>query len=404
VSNVAAVFYVTDLRHFEGIESDPDAPGPALALARYLRRIVRVATALSEPGPHATGVPCRQHPQRRRCPGHLRVELQHVPAQIQWACSACGEAGVIDGWQATADDLSSVTRSSAPEDHRTVTLTDAAYRLLLDEPSMYPRCTLMVYGAAPQADGVTLSGTEEELQALIEMATARAAQGTGLAAKRHWRQLAADLEPRGRTWLEHGTDVVAAEFEQLGLVASRAKVTEMVRRSLAIVASEMGISQRSAQRYVEDEALRELARQAAIELADEQPGADLHEQARTIPMSLQLVGRAIAGLAESAHVRILNADDIGAHGTLQLLSLVGQILHESPNPEPGLVLLPQGALTRAARLLEATATIVIDGGVISPDLPDGAKVALAEAFLDDAQALRTLVSEHGTSPGPPPSS
>jgi hypothetical protein len=285
-----------------------------------------------------------------------------------------------------------------------VTLTDAAYRLLLDEPSMDPQCTLMVYGAAPQADGVTLSGTEEELQALIEMATARAAEGAGPTAKRRWRQLAAVLEPRGRTWLEHGTDVVAAELEQLGLVASRAKVTEMVRRSVAIVASKTGISQRSAQRYVDDEALRELARQAAIELADEQPGADLHEQARTIPMSLQLVGRAIAGLAESANVRILKADDIGAYGSLQLLSLVGQILHESPNPDPGFVLLPQGALTRAARLLEATATIVMDGGVNSPDLPGGAEIALADAFLDDARTLRTLVSEHGTNPGASPSS
>jgi len=399
-----AVFYVTDLRHFEGIESDPEAPAPARALAAYLRRIVRAATAVSEPGAHATGIACRRRPQHRRCPGHLGVELQHVPSRVQWACPACGEAGWIDGWQGTVDDLSSLQRPSAEQGVRTVDLTEEAYRLLLDEPGRDDRWARVVYGAAPSREGVTLSGTEEELEALAQVVIAGAQHATGSAAKRRWRQLAACLEPRRGSWLEHSTDVVTGELEQLGLVASRAKVTDMIRLGLGVVASEMGISAQSARRYVHDEALRELARRAAVELADEQPGADLHEQARTIPMSPQLVGRAIAALAESAHIRIQIADDIGAHGSLELISLIGQILHESRDRVVGPILLPQGALTRAARLLEATAAIVTDGRVISPDLSASSAGALADAFLNDAQTLRTLVSEHGTSPDPAPSS
>ncbi|MGH9919560.1 MAG: hypothetical protein ACRD6W_11940, partial [Nitrososphaerales archaeon] len=189
------------------------------------------------------------------------------------------------------------------------------------------------------------------------------------------------------------------ELEQLGLVASRTSMAEMIRKWLATLAADMQMSEQSARRYVDDERLRELARQAAVEIAEEQPGADLRDQARTIPMSLQLLGRTLAGLAESAHIRVLNADEIGAHGSLQLISLVGQILHERRADEIEPFLLPQAALTRGARLLEASALIVREGGAVPSDLPVGARGALAQAFVKDAKTLRSLVSEHGTSGG-----
>ena len=66
-----------------------------------------------------------------------------------------------------------------------------------------------------------------------------------------------------------------------------------------------GISEQSARRYVDDESLRGIARQAALEPAVEQPGADLHSQPRTVAVPL---GRTIAALAEAGHVRVVNAD------------------------------------------------------------------------------------------------
>ncbi len=161
----------------------------------------------------------------------------------------------------------------------------------------------------------------------------------------------------------------------------------------------LDITEQSARGYLEEEDLRELAREAAVKLADEQPGANLYEQPRTIPVSLQTIGRIIAALAETAQVRVLNADAVGAHGALQLMSLLGQFLHEIPAEQPGPVVLPRALLTRSARLLEATAQMVRDGFVVSPDIPVDDASALAEAFARDAGILRALV---GGSAGPPP--
>ncbi len=82
------------------------------------------------------------------------------------------------------------------------------------------------------------------------------------------------------------------------------------------------------------------------------------------------------------------------------MSLLAQFLHEIPAEPPGPVLLPQAMLTRSARLLEATAQMVREGFVVSPDIPVDDVPALANAFARDAGMLRALVS--GSATGPPP--
>ncbi|MDA8314775.1 MAG: hypothetical protein M0010_06315, partial [Actinomycetota bacterium] len=61
-------------------------------------------------------------------------------------------------------------------------------------------------------------------------------------------------------------------------------------------------------------------------------------------------------------------------------------------------------VARAGRLLESSAEVIIVDGAVGPELPPGTASDLAQAFLADAQALRALVSEHGTSPWPTPDS
>lgn len=308
------MFYVTDLRDFEGIELDPDAPAPALRMVRYLYRIVSAATASAGPGPHATALPCRRRPGRAPCPGRLVVGMQDQPPRIGWECPACGEAGSIEGWQGLPPDLSGVAQADEEGQFMSVVLPEKTYQLLLDDLYMDRECERLLYSARLGPAGVELSGTEEDFEELVGVVAFEANHAPTKRAQRRWDDVFEHLEPRRRTWMEHSTDVVLDELGAFGLVVARPRVAELVRQRLAAVAAGLGISEQSARRYVDEESLRDLARQAALELAIEQPGADLHDQPRTIPVPLGTLGRTIAALAEAGHVMVVNTDAVGANG------------------------------------------------------------------------------------------
>jgi hypothetical protein len=77
-----------------------------------------------------------------------------------------------------------------------------------------------------------------------------------------------------------------------------------------------------------------------------------------------------------------------------MISLFAQVLYELPDASGESLLLPRAALIRAARLLDASAQMVRDGAVVSPDLPGAAGPALADAFARDASTLRSLLGEN----------
>jgi hypothetical protein len=402
------VFYVTDLRHFEGIDLDPDAPGPAIRFARYLRRMVLAATASPERGPRATALPCRRRPGRAPCPGRLVVERQDVPSQVNWQCPFCGEAGRIDGWQGSEYDLSTPPSSGVAQDleaqGKTVVLPEASYWLLLDGLMLDRGCERLLYTAEPVTDGVGLSGDEGDFEELEGYVAFEANHAVTKKAQRKWDDIFARLRGEPLDWLEHGTEVVLKELSDLGLVAARQHVTGMLSRHLATLATGLGITERSVQRYIDDANLRELARHIAVELAAEQPGADLLAQPRNLPVPFKTLVRLVTALAEAGHVRVENADAVGAHGALQILSLLGQVLYDLPGPPTDAVLLPQAALVRGARLLDATADMLRQGAAVSRDLPTGSAGGLATAFARDAGSLRALLEQHGTPAGPTPDS
>ncbi len=205
---------------------------------------------------------------------------------------------------------------------------------------------------------------------------------------------------RRQSWIYQSTDVFLDELGNFGLVASRSSIAEVVSGRLAAVASGLGISEQSARRYVSEEVLRELARETAVLLAEEQPGSDLGNLPLTIPAPLAILGRAIAALAEAGHVRVQNDDLVGAHGALQLISLFGQIISEHPGSPAETVYLPRAALIRASRVLEATAAMIRAGEAAVPDIPAYSAVSLAVAFDLDAKVLRNLVSDQGTTDRP----
>jgi hypothetical protein len=209
------------------------------------------------------------------------------------------------------------------------------------------------------------------------------------------------MSPR-QTWLDERVDVFIDELSGLGLVASREHVAELIGDRVVAVATQVGVGERTARRYFTEGNVRDLARELAVTLADEQPGADVLEGPRTIPMTPASVGRTIAALAEAAHIRVLNDDAVGTHGALQVISLLGQILSTSNAVTAGPVLLPQAALTRGARLLEATAAMVGRGITPASDIPDDAITSMADALTCDAATLRILIADHGSSGGATP--
>ena len=172
-------------------------------------------------------------------------------------------------------------------------------------------------------------------------------------------------------------EVLLAALHDLGMSASRAAVAELIDERVQWVSSQMGSSPAAARRYLTDDALADLARTMAFSVADETPGADVIESARTAAVPLPILGRCIAGLAEAIQIRLRERDDVDHLRTTvaqlaHALSAVGQVTADAtsgavPGTEiPGgatqaVVMMPPGLVNRAARYLEAAAVLVHEG-------------------------------------------
>jgi len=205
---------------------------------------------------------------------------------------------------------------------------------------------------------------------------------------------------RQHTWVDGRVDVLLAGLHQLGLSGSRAAAADLIRERVRWVSSQAGISPAAARRYLTDEALDALAQTLAFSLVEETPGADLLDAPRTAGVPLSLIGRCIAGLAEAVQVRLHELDDIDhirvtiaqlAHA----LSALGQLTAVGPDGgRPGdaaaavVVMLPPGLVHRAARYLDAAATLVTAGVLPDGVHPDQAD-QLAATFRRDATSLRS---------------
>jgi hypothetical protein len=97
----------TDARHFLDESGNiPDLPGPALALALYLRQIVGWATLHQSTDPDMSVLSCNRRINRRQCRGELFIVLDLETERIEYQCPMCHDMGVISGWKETPWDLS----------------------------------------------------------------------------------------------------------------------------------------------------------------------------------------------------------------------------------------------------------------------------------------------------------
>ena len=153
-----------------------DVPGAARGMAELLTMIVRAATAGEGGQPWVSALPCRRRPGRRPCPGHFALFRSDVPPSIDWRCTACGDDGVIRGWDGSVFDL----RPRRPElvsipSVRMVVPAEVAATLrglrLVDTA-----CERLVFRArlADDADSAVLATEEDDLEEVLGYVAAEA--------------------------------------------------------------------------------------------------------------------------------------------------------------------------------------------------------------------------------------
>lgn len=205
---------------------------------------------------------------------------------------------------------------------------------------------------------------------------------------------------RRGTWLEGRIDALLTALADYGMDASRRSAAELIQERVEWVATTMRITPATARRYLTDEALRDLARTMVVTVADEAPGADVLASPRTAALPIAILGRAIAGLSEAIVLRLGERDDLDHVRTVtaqlgQVLSALGQVTAEYQSTRDSVagitgpvVMAPPALVNRAARYLEAAATLVRNEGIVPHEFEPAHAGQLADTFDKDAATLR----------------
>ena len=206
------------------------------------------------------------------------------------------------------------------------------------------------------------------------------------------------LVPRG-TWLDGKIDVFVEELAASGMHLDRRRAGELITGQVRAMANVMRVTEATARGYLGDEIIKDMARRMLFEVAGEQPGADLMEAPRTVPLPLALVGITVAALAEAMQVRAANEppEHLGEVITTyaQALSGFGQITAgAAPGQagDPAEILFPPALLRRAARYISGAAELAADGGKLPDGVPETARSQLAATLRRDADGLIAITA------------
>ena len=202
-----------------------------------------------------------------------------------------------------------------------------------------------------------------------------------------------------RTWLDSKIDVFLEELAASGMHLDRQRAGELITGQVRAAATLMRVTETTARTYLDDEAIKDMARRMLFEVAGERPGADLMEAPRSVPLPLALVGVTVAALAEAMQVRAANEppDHLGDVITTyaQTLSGLGQITADAAPRQagnPAEVLFPPALLRRAARYISAAADLAANGGNLPDGVPETARNQLAATLRRDAVGLIAITT------------
>ena len=109
--------------------------------------------------------------------------------------------------------------------------------------------------------------------------------------------------PRRSSWMSTTAAALGEELARIGLTVPTDQLEILLTERVAAVAVQMHITERTARQYFDHDTLRTLARDLALIIKDEAPGADLLALPRTAVMPLATLGATIAALVEGRRPR-----------------------------------------------------------------------------------------------------
>ncbi|MFC9769073.1 hypothetical protein [Rhodococcus jostii] len=198
--------------------------------------------------------------------------------------------------------------------------------------------------------------------------------------------------PRRSSWTSTTAAALGGELARIGLTVPADQLEDLLTDRLTAVAERMHITERTARQYFDHDTLHALAREMALSIKEEAPGADLLTLPRTIAMPLLTLGATIAALVEVAALAGADKDPDEPVAAMALISTLGVLTRDHDGDLPT-VWVPEPLLMRAARLIENTADLVHYGCPLPPDVTEDVRPHLQRALSDDAARLRALISD-----------
>ncbi|WP_124390504.1 hypothetical protein [Rhodococcus wratislaviensis] len=185
---------------------------------------------------------------------------------------------------------------------------------------------------------------------------------------------------------------LGGELARIGLTVPTNQLEDLLTERVAAVAEQMRITERTARQYFDHDTLRTLARELALCIKEEAPGADLLTLPRTAAMPLSTLGATIAALGGA------DKDPDESATAMALISTLGVLARDHDGDLPA-VWVPEPLLMRAARLIENTTDLVHQGCPLPPDVAEDVRPHLQKTLREDAARLRALIPDTGRRSG-----
>lgn len=193
-----------------------------------------------------------------------------------------------------------------------------------------------------------------------------------------------------RRWMSSRAQLLVEETSQFGMTLDQAAAEDVVSERLQALATAMTVTEVAARRYLDDEAIRSLARSLVLSFASEQPGLDLAEAEPDTEIDPRLAALAVTALSEAVLVHLANPGSVGTGlvgECVGMLSIHGTRLYQAYGSPA--VSVSRAWLVRAARYIDAAADTVERGGALGTST-DIAPSRLVSSFRSDASLLRAV--------------